>query len=109
MQDKIASKTTLILTGGGMRCAWSGGLLYGLNEIGIRPQKIIANSGSVGNAVYFATNQSESIRNIWTKHLPGKRFISFSRFKKLSISIILLEKYFVLRNPLIGEHLRKAR
>jgi len=79
----FTNNTTLVLTGGGMRCAWSGGLLYGLNECGIHPKCIVAASGNVGNATYFCSGQYESGKRIWTEHLTGGRFISFLRPKRV--------------------------
>lgn len=96
---------TLILTGGGMRCAWSAGFLYGLNEIGIRPKTIIASSGNTGNAVYFATNQTQSTKRIWTQHLPGKHFISFLRWKKIIDIDYLVDDVFAQKEPLDFERL----
>ena len=99
---------TLILTGGGMRCAWSGGFLCGLYELGIRPKEIIASSGNVGNAVYFATNQPESIRRIWTEHLPGKRFISFFRYKKIIDIDYLVDEVLSSKEPIAFDILKKS-
>lgn len=99
---------TLILTGGGMRCVWSAGFLYGLGELGIKPKTIIASSGNTGNAVYFATNQTQSTKRIWTQHLPGKRFISFTRWRKIIDIDYLIDDVFAQKEPLDFETLRTS-
>lgn len=86
MQNPLTPSTppfSLVLSGGGMRCAWSGGFVTGLQELGLIPTTIIAKSGSVGNALYMATDQVEAIRRIWTVHLPGRSFINWLRFTKI--------------------------
>ncbi len=98
---------TLILTGGGMRCAWSGGFLYGLYEQGITPTKIIASSGNVGNAVYFLAWQLESIKRIWTEHLPGTRFISYSQKPIIDIDY-LVDDVFHTREPIAWDRVRAS-
>ncbi len=56
---------SLILSGGGMRCSWSSGFLLGLKELGLNPTSIVANSGNVGNAVCFASGQTEYMKRVW--------------------------------------------
>lgn len=55
---------SIVLSGGGMRCSWSGGFLVGLTEIGLIPKTIVAKSGNAGDAVYIASGQQETIRRI---------------------------------------------
>lgn len=95
-----SNNTTLVLTGGGMRCTWTGGLLYGLHEQGIMPKNIVASSGSSGSAVYFALGQIESIRRIFTEHLPGNRFISLKRISRIIDIDFLIDDVFKLREPI---------
>lgn len=83
-----------------MRCAWSGGFLVGLHEIGLLPNTIVTRSGNAGSAVYLATNQSDSIKNIWTKHLPGTRFIRWWRFSKVIDIDYLVDDVFVKKEPM---------
>lgn len=101
-------KKVLILTGGGMRCAWSGGFLYGLHECGIRPDTIVASSGSIGSATYFASGQVESIKRVWTEHLPGNRFINFSRFWKIIDIDYLVDDIMHAREPFDWDSVRTS-
>jgi predicted patatin/cPLA2 family phospholipase len=91
-----------------MRCAWSGGFLCALQELGLRPGRIIASSGNVGNAVYFAAGQSESIRRIWTEHLPGKRFISFVRFWKIIDIDYLVDEVMSISEPIRWDDVKRS-
>ncbi len=83
-----------------MRCAWSGGFLYGLHEQGIIPRTLVATSGTAGSAVYFASGQMESIKRIWTEHLPGKRFINFLRPNRIIDIDFLIDDVFKTREPI---------
>lgn len=105
----FTNNTTLILTGGGMRCAWSGGLLYGLNECGIHPKCIVATSGNAGNATYFSAGQYDSIKRIWTEHLPGSRFISFLRPQQIIDIDYLIDDVFHRYEPIHWETVRSSK
>lgn len=105
----FTNNTTLVLTGGGMRCAWSGGLLYGLNECGIHPKCIVAVSGNAGNATYFSAGQYDSIKRIWTEHLPGNKFISFLRPQRIIDIDYLIDDVFHRYEPIHWETVRSSK
>lgn len=72
------NKIGIVLSGGGMRCAYSGGVLVALaNEYGLRsPGAIAADSGSVGNSIYYLARQYREIEKIWTDYIASPKFIS---------------------------------
>lgn len=92
-----------------MRCAWSAGFLYGLHEQGFQAEELIASSGNVANAAYFATNQVENMKRIWTKHLPGKRFISYSRLNKIIDIDYLVDDVLKQREPIRLDVLKQCK
>lgn len=99
---------SIVITGGGMRCSWSGGFLVGLHDIGLLPKTILTTSGSAGNAVYIATNQSDMIKRIWVDHLSGNRFINFFRFKKIIDIDFLVDEVLAKREPVNLPALRNS-
>ncbi len=91
---------SLVLSGGGMRCAWSGGFITGLQDLGLIPKTIVANSGNAGSSIYFVTNQIRSIKRIYTEHLPGNRFIRWWRLSKIMDIDFLVDDVFKMREPI---------
>lgn len=98
MSDNL-EKFSIVLSGGGMRCAWSGGFLVALIDMGFEPSTIIAKSGNAGNAVYIATHQHEMIKRIWTVHLAGERFINWWRFWKIIDIDFLVDEVLSKKEP----------
>ena len=90
---------SIVLSGGGMKCVWSAGFLVALVDMGLLPSTIITKSGNAGNAVYLATNQSESIKRIWTEHLTGNRFINWWRFWKVIDIDFLVDDVLTKKEP----------
>lgn len=70
-------KIGIILTGGGMRCAYSAGAMVALvKEFGLtKPYALAAESGSVGNAMYYLAEQYDAGKLLWTKLLSDKKLI----------------------------------
>lgn len=95
----MKGKVALILTGGGMRCAYGAGVLSALGKIGRVPDLIIAASGSAGGACYFLAGQYDSIRRIWTELLSTSRFISLLRRPIMDIDY-LIDSVFRKQEPL---------
>jgi predicted patatin/cPLA2 family phospholipase len=71
-------KIGVVLSGGGMRCAYTAGALVALVEKYnfTQPHAMAAESGSVGNMLYFLSAQYASGRAVWTEHLSDSKFIS---------------------------------
>ncbi len=77
-------KIALIVTGGGMQCAYSAGCFTALAEkFNLPPMIIIAASGSAGNAYYYCSGQTNRLKRIWTEHLVSPKFISWTRLHKI--------------------------
>ena len=108
IKDDSYAPFSVVLTGGGMRCSWSGGFLVGLHDIGLLPKTILVTSGNAGNAVYIATGQSGMIKRIWVEHLSGNRFINFWRFKKIIDIDFLVDEVLTKKEPLNLPSLRNS-
>ncbi len=78
-------KLAIVCAGGGTSCSYSGGALSALaQEQGlVRPDFMIAASGSAGSALYYLTGQYECIHRTWTQHICSPRFLSFRRMRKM--------------------------
>ncbi len=77
MKEGKKEKIGLVLTGGGMRCAYSAGALVALvKKYGLKdPYALAAESGSAGNAMYFLARQFDVGEFVWTKLLVDKKFV----------------------------------
>ena len=96
------------MSGGGMRCAWSGGFLVALSDMGFQPASIITKSGNAGNAVYVATGQTEMIKRIWTIHLARSKFINWWRFWKIIDIDYLVDEVLSHYEPVDLKRLKKS-
>lgn len=98
----MIKKLAIISNGGGIKCAYSAGVLYALATIYNvgKPEIIVGSSGSVGTLAYFDTNQYECIKNIWTESLASEKFISKKRFKKIMDIDYLIDDIFKKQKPL---------
>ena len=100
MATSESPKTALVLSGGGTRCAYSGGALVGLARAlqFTKPDIIVAASGSVGGSLYFIAEQYDDIEEIWTNMLADNDdFISFTRRQIMDIDYLVDE---ILKNKL---------
>lgn len=70
-------KIGLVVTGGGMRCAYSGGALLALHEVYEldEPHALGAGSGSAGNAFYYLAKQYDVAHPMWTDYVYDKKFL----------------------------------
>lgn len=101
-------KIGLVLTGGGMRCAYSAGALQALVEVyGLHtPYALGAESGSAGNAFYYLARQYNVSKHMWTDLLVSKKFIS----SRKSIDIdYLIDTLFKKKVPLDTKTLSKTK
>jgi len=109
MSDK--KKFAVILSGGGMSCVFTAGVLLGLAkydkkyEFIRKPDILIAGSGSVGTASYFLAEQYINIKKAWLNSLSTKKFIDFKRFKKIVDIDYLVDYVFKEKLPLRAEKL----
>lgn len=75
----------LVVQGGGMRGAYSNGVLSELNRLGYnkRFREIWGTSAGALNAAYFITGQSDIGLDVYSKHLTNKTFINYKRIRKM--------------------------
>lgn len=81
MNKKIA----IVCSGGGMRCAYTGGVLVALaKELGLTsPDIIIGGSGGASSSLYYLTQQYENIENAAVNLLSSPKLISLLRLRKI--------------------------
>jgi predicted patatin/cPLA2 family phospholipase len=74
-------RVALVIEGGGMRGAYSGGMVRALEEAGLRESfdEIFGTSAGAFNAVAFATGEGAGAAAIYADDLSGTRFIDFRR------------------------------
>lgn len=101
-------KIGLVLTGGGMRCAYSAGALLALHEVYKfdDPRTLGAASGSAGNAFYYLSRQYTLARTVWTKYLHDPKFLT----KRGAVNIdYLIDTVFKKKAPLDTDTLSKTK
>lgn len=69
----------LVLEGGGVRAAYSAGVMHSLREAGVIPAAVVGSSTGSLNAAFVASGQTDVACAIWTDEVPGDRFISWRR------------------------------
>jgi predicted patatin/cPLA2 family phospholipase len=74
-------RTALVVEGGGMRGAYTGGMVRGLEELGLRDgfDEIFGTSAGAYVAAAFATGQGAGAATIYADDLSGTRFIDYRR------------------------------
>lgn len=104
------SKSAIVISGGGMNCAYSAGALCCLAEVyGFRDADIlVGSSGSAGSLAYYSTRQYGSIKNIWTNLLATKKFISLARVSKIMDLDYLVDEVFGRLDPLATSLLKES-
>ena len=95
-KDKLA----IVVSGGGMKCAYGVGVLTALaEEFGYpKPSICIASSGGAGIAVYYLSGQYWQTVATFLSLLPQKLFISYRRKKILDVDY-LVDELFKKRYP----------
>ena len=78
-------KIAIVCSGGGMRCAYSAGVLYALatKYKYTSPDVMIAASGSAGSAACYLAGGYEEMKTIWTELLSTPKFISYLRLWRI--------------------------
>jgi predicted patatin/cPLA2 family phospholipase len=69
----------LVLEGGGARAAYSAGVVQALAQAGVRAKAVIGCSSGSINAAFYASGQTETLIELWSKYVPGNHFISWRR------------------------------
>ena len=102
MIEKDEKKLAIVCSGGGMGCAYAGGVLCALSkELHLTsPKYIITASGSAGATLYYLTGQLSELERIWKQHLSTTKFISFARLRRVMDIDYLVDVVFNLLEPL---------
>jgi len=100
----------IVLSGGGMRCAYSAGVLTALFEKFnlTDPDIVIAASGSAGNSAYYLAGQYTFAAVVWIQKLSGSRLISFKRRRFFDVDY-LIDTIFKKEYPLNLKTLRARK
>jgi len=69
----------LVLEGGGVRSAFSAGVLKSFAEAGLAVDSIFATSTGSMNAAYFCAGQIDGALTVWRDHVAGKKIINYLR------------------------------
>jgi len=94
-------KLAIVTGGGGMDCSYSAGALYGLGKsLELKPDILAGSSGSTGSLAYYASEQYDSIKRIWTKLLTSKKLISLKRLNRIIDIDFLIDIVFKEQEPL---------
>ena len=104
-------KVAIVVSEGGMSCAYSVGVILGLVDKYklTDPDIVIGASGSSGIVAYFVARQYEEGRNIWENLLSTKKFISFARPLKIIDVDYVIDEIFKKQEPLNIEAIRQSK
>lgn len=102
-----SDKLAIVISGGGMRCAYSVGTLLAFGQSEVfqeypklrKPDLIVGISGSLGALAYKIAGQYDSFRNIWEKLLTTGRFINFRRWRMIMDIDYLVYEVFGIMDP----------
>ncbi|HEX5774641.1 MAG TPA: patatin-like phospholipase family protein [Candidatus Paceibacterota bacterium] len=91
METMKKSQVAIITSGGGMKCAYSAGVLLALAEQVKyeKPDIFVAASGSVASMFYFLAGQYEDIRRTWTRYLPSASVVRYFPFPTINLDYII--------------------
>lgn len=107
----MKSKLAIVMSGGGVSCSYSVGVLLALAEKYKlkKPDILIAASGSAGTASYYAASQYSSMLNIWSNLLSTKNFINKLRFWKIIDINYLIDEVFKKQDKLNAKNILKSK
>jgi len=100
----MEKKLAIVASGGGMKCSYGAGAVVALGKFfEVRPDIFVAGSGGSGGLSFYASEQYDSIQNIWTNLITGKRFINKRRLSKIANVDYLIDDVFKVQDPLNAE------
>src|ERR1051326_2618384 len=104
-------KLAIVTSEGGMKCAYSVGVILALVEKYhlVKPDMVIGASGSTGTLAYFVAGQYQSIRNIWENLLSNKNFISYLRVRRIMDIDYLIDTVFKKQDILDVNKIKQSR
>jgi predicted patatin/cPLA2 family phospholipase len=91
METMKNGPVAIITSGGGMKCAYSAGVLLALAEQVKyeKPDIFVAASGSVASMFYFLAGQYEDIRRTWTRYLPTSAVVRYFPLPAINLDYII--------------------
>lgn len=100
----------IVTNGGGMKCAYSAGVLYALaRDYNLKdPEMLIGSSGSSGSLAYYLAGQYEDIKTIWTELLTSKKFVNIRRVWRIMDIDYLIDGIFKKQAPLNSENINNS-
>ncbi len=99
---KEKQKIAIVVSGGGMKCAYSAGVLMALGEkLGFpEPDIAVGSSGGGASLLYYISKQYEFGTRIWTELLSTDKFISLTRLYPIFDMDYLVDVVFKQQTPL---------
>lgn len=107
--EKKKIKTAWIFPGGAARAVYTAGNFFALSELNIKPDIIIACSGSAPTSICYLTDKPEIIKKVWLESLSTKRFVNFLRFWKIVNVDYLIDEAIRKNNPLDMERFSQSK
>ncbi len=107
----MKKKYAIVTEGGGMRCAYSAGVLYALlkNFPSFKPNILVGSSGSTGSLAYYVSKQSNEIRKIWTEEVSSNKFLNPLRLNMIMSIDYLIDVIFKIQEPLLIKHIMLSK
>ncbi len=109
-KEKGGRKLAIVMSGGGMRCAYGSGALLAIAEQYklTEPDILIAASGSAGPSAYYLSGQAHLGALLWIRGATNPKFISFRRHRVLDIDY-LIDDVFKKQYPLDFKKIRSKK
>ncbi len=103
-------RTALVIGSGAMRGVYSGGVVIGLEELGLTQafDHVIGVSAGAATAAYFLAGQAKLGTSIYYEDLASKEFIDRTRIGN-PLNIDFLDEVFTARKPLDRQSIQDNR
>lgn len=91
MSARKKRKIAVVMSGGGMQCAYGAGALLALGEeFSLRkPDLLYAPSGAAASATYFLAGQDEVVARLWMSLATDPKFISLRRRPIVNVDYLI--------------------
>jgi len=108
---KEKQKIAVVVSGGGMKCAYAAGVLIALAEQLklTEPDIAVGSSGGGASLLYYISGQYELGRQIWTELLSTGKFISLTRLYPIFDMDYLVDTVFKKQAPLDTDKILKSK
>ncbi len=106
----VEIRTALVITGGGMRGVFSGGVVTALQELGMKDafDHVVGVSAGAVSAAYLLAGETKLGTSIYYENLTGRRFINWLRLGNV-LDISFLMNIFRNVKPLNQDAIRQSR